>query len=116
MCRVDWARGATVTGDGVYRQESDGSSIRTSEKPDYLPAFGPDDCLWLVTVTGQWPVHVHVTERAAIHHMATLRESDRLYRDNVRVTKVTISTYEVLELQHEVVRESLVPWGEAVTS
>jgi hypothetical protein len=88
-------------------------------KPGYLPDFGPDDCLWLVTVVGEWPVHAHSSESSAIHHMSTLRArvNDALERDHrVRVTKITIATYEELALQVEVVRESLVAKGAAVKS
>jgi hypothetical protein len=90
----------------------------TSEKPGYLPDFGPDDCLWLVTVVGQWPVHAHTTEASAIYQMNTLRDKDQIpsHQVRVRVTKVTISTYEQLEHQREVIREALVPVGEAITS
>jgi hypothetical protein len=83
----------------------------SEEKPWYLPEFGPDDCLWLVTVRNRWAVHAHISEAHAMHHAKTLQDQTNSghERGDVRVTKVTIADYQPLEYRREVVRESLVP-------
>ena len=83
----------------------------SAEKPWYLPEFGPHDCLWLVTVRNQWPVHAHTSEAHAMYDAKT-RQDKAIGADeraDVRVTKVTIADYQALEYRRETVRESLVP-------
>jgi hypothetical protein len=85
----------------------------TAEKPSYLPEFGLDDCLWLVTVRGQWPVYAHTSGTHAMHQARDLMDDAKgnggLTSGDVRVTKVFIADYQPLEYRRETVLESLVP-------
>jgi hypothetical protein len=83
----------------------------SAEKPYYLPEFGPHDCLWLVTVRGQWPVYAHTSEASAMYAAKTRQDKARNAdeRANINVTKVTIADYQALEYRRETVNESLIP-------
>jgi hypothetical protein len=87
----------------------------SAKKPRYLPDFGPGDCLWLVTVRGQWPVYAHTSEAHAMYDVRTRRDKagSADARADVCVTKVTIANYQALEYQRESVIESLFPKGES---
>jgi len=83
----------------------------STQKPWYLPEFGPEDCLWLVTVRNQWMVWAHTSEAHAMYDAKTLQDKagSADARADVHVTKVTIADYQALEYRRETVHESLVP-------
>lgn len=76
-------------------------------RPPYIP-----EVLYLITVDGEWPIHVAVDEQQAI--LAAEHRRGQSPDRRVRITHVTVGECRPLDIQHEVIRAALVPEGTAV--
>lgn len=77
-----------------------------------FPGELPFTELYLIVSRGEWPVAAEINEAHAVNRAeAKAKDSTR----STQIWRVTAIEVEELELQHEVIRRSLVPKGTSVS-